>query len=343
MKVIVVKPHAHIKMDSDVYTDALTEAGIDVVNTHFENGRVLTDKKVDGADLIWCPYEQELQVGLFFKRNLNIPLVGHYEWVSPWRTMIDSPLNWGYEEKDVESFEKESQKWRNYYISLINLYKQADVKTSPTDYCFSTLKELGEINFEYKEKPYIIDDKLLEQFRIDNPEKSGILTIGRLVPHKRIHHIITALSMIDNPPTLKILGYGEEKDRLVKLAKELKVNIEFVGNGQNGEKAKYIQESEFLVTPCASLPLGEASLFKVPTIMYDNKNMIEKHGDMGIYVEDNNINALAEKIKEMIENPDELTKAGEKAYNVLISGKSGLCLSKDAVQRMIKIFEEAIK
>lgn len=345
MKIIIVKPHAHIKMDSDVYCDAIEKLGHKVVKAIFHNDRILLNDRIDNADIIWCPYEQEISTGIYMKERLNIPLVGHFEWCPPWRVGIDSPLKWGYRTiSDIENVEQLIPINKERYLYFINCYEKCDLKTTPTKYCLNTLSHLKDINTDgILIKPYIIDDELLLKYDKEYKKKNQILTIGRLVPHKRILHIIFALSKLKNPPLLKILGFGEEKQTLIEMAESRNVKIEFVGTGQEGDKVRHIKESLFLVTPCASLPAGEAALFKVPTIIYDIETIVQKHPDIGTFVKTNDIDELANKIQFYIDNPDEIKKDGEKYYNALISGNSGICLSKDGANKMIEIFEKVVK
>ena len=346
MKIAVVTFPADVKTDNDVFIEGLERAGHKVVKIIFDGRKIVEDvlkSELDEVDVVWAPYERENKVAVWLGEILNKPVVGHYELISPWRTLKEDPTKWGYDVDQLSTFELEKEKWIKYYKEEIYFYKKCDTITSPTEYCFNTVNNLEPVEKEWKEKPYIIDDKLLLKYKVDRAKKEDIITIGRLVPHKRIHHIIKALAKIENAPVLKIIGYGPEKEILQMLANELKVKIEFLGAGQQGHKAYVLQNSKLLVTPCASLPLGEASLFKIPTIMYDVETMIQKHGKMGVYVENNNIDALAEKIKYYLDNPEEANKEGKRSYDVLVNGETGLCLSEEATNRMIKIFSEAIK
>ena len=346
MKIIAVIPYGNIKMDSDVYCDALEKLGHTVVRVIFYNNKLIFSKDCKEADLIWCPYEQEIDKGLFLRDSLNIPVVGHYEWVPPWRVNTGSLSEWGYDNINeiVEETSKISTHRKNYEYWL-NCYEKCDLKTTPSSYCLNTIKSIRDINtYNIFEKPYIIDDQLLLKYKDDAiVKKNQILSIARLVPHKRISHVIKALSLVKNAPVLKIIGYGPEKIKLENLAEDLNVNVEFVGEGQSGDKAKFIQESLFLVTPYASLPAGEAALFKVPTILYDIEAHLTKHPNIGKYVKKDSIEELAKAIQDWIDNPSEVAKEGEKNYNNLINGSSGLNLSETAAKKMVKIFKKVIK
>lgn len=335
-----------IKTDTEVYFEGLRNLGHTVLEIIFEGTKAISEitvEKMKTADIIWCPYERETVVGVDLRKHFNIPLVGHYEWVPPWRVSPRNGLEWGYTKEEVEKIVN-TEGDVGYYKSLIPFYNSVDMKTISTKYCLDTVKALGAEDKNLRTKPYIIDDKLLLSKKDNNiKEENQILTIGRLVPHKRIHHIIRALALLDNPPLLKIIGYGPYNAELKKLISELGVSVSFAGFGQKGDKAIEIQKSLFLVTPCASLPCGEAALFKKPTLMYDNENMIEKHGNMGKYVKNNSIEELSKAIKYWLDNPEEVKKEGQNSYDKLINNESGLKTTKNACKEMIKIFEEVIK
>ena len=346
MNITVVVPNTDIKTDSIVYCEAFEKLGHTVNKVVLHNNKVISDKPLENSDVIWCPYEQEIEIGLFLKKYLKVPLVGHFEWCPPWRVGMESPEEWGYEKNQVSP--EEIRNFQKHYKRLIDNYKECDCRTIVNDYCYQTLKFLDETVKESGliYKPYIVDDTLLLQKKDYNlRKKNQILTIGRLVPHKRISHIIKALSIIRNKeivPLLKIIGYGPEENNLRKLADELNVKIEFVGRGDDGDKATHIQESMFLVTPCASLPAGEAALFKVSTIMYDVETIEEKHGDIGVFCKNNDIEELADCITDLI-TYDRYVSEGKRAYTQLMKGESGLCVSEVAAKKMITMFKTVIK
>jgi len=346
MNIIIIKGHnLGMRTDTEVFVDGLKRLGHIVFEMEYYGGRELftkfTKEDFKTADIVWCPYERELPIGVRLKEELNIPLVGHYEWVPPWRINSEKGLEWGYAPEEIKTIKFEGGK--SYYESLVPFYNKSDLKTTPTKYCFETVKALGAEEKNLRIKPYAVDDELLLSQKDDTIKKENqILTIARLVQPKKIHHIIKALSLIDNPPLLKIIGYGLYQPILKKLSKELDVKILFCGTGIDGNKAIEIQKSLFLVTPAASLPLGEAALFKVPTISYNNETGIEKHGNVGKYVELDNIEELSKAIKFWIDNPEEARKEGENSYNKIMNDETGLCTTENACKKMVKIFEEAL-
>ena len=351
MKIIVIKERNDFyKDDTDVYCEGFERAGhtikkieIKVIKGKIKNITPMNTEELKSYDVIWSPYGRGIIMANYLKSIIKKPVVGHCEWIPPWRVGADDITKWGYTENDRKDFDKSTiDAFKAYYRQVLDSFLKCDVKTTITDY---TLKTIIKLLFDdIEEKPYIIDDKLLLS-KVDKNIKTEnqILTIGRLEPHKRIHHIIEALSKIDNAPLLKIIGYGTRYENLLKLANKLNVKIKFMGKGQDGYKAEEMQKSLFLVTPVASLPVGEAALFKKATILYDVDNSIQKHGNLGHYVKTDDIEALSKTIKNWIEHPEIPKQIGQIAYQTLMDGKTGIRTTKDSVNRMVNIFKKVVK
>ena len=352
MNIIIIKPKSHIVMDSDVYAKGLQQMGHTVTHINIPpNAKSLTipcSRILKQADIIWCPYEQEIELGLWIKEKLNIPIVGHFEWIPPWRVGDGNVQDWGYSLEQTEQAKKDQPAFTENYIKLLSNYLRCDVLTSPTNYCLETLKRFHKFTDEelakIRTKPYIVDNDRIFRDEDKTIEKENhILTIGRLVPHKKIVDVVKALSLVKNAPLLKIIGYGEEKENINRVAIELGVNIEFIGVGENESKTREIQKSQFLVTPFASLPAGEAALLKTPTILYDHFNVKEKHGDIGRFVKFNDVTKLAVAIQDWVDHPEKAVIEGKKAYERIINNKSGLKIIAHACQEMLNIFKEALQ
>lgn len=97
------------------------------------------------------------------------------------------------------------------------------------------------------------------------------ITIGRLIPTKRIETLLYALSSLQTPYELIVLGEGEEKPRLITLATTLGVNAQFIGFDNN--PYKWIKNSDCFVfsSELEALPtvIIEALLLGIPIISSD--------------------------------------------------------------------------
>ena len=163
---------------------------------------------------------------------------------------------------------------------------------------------------------------------IGNPIKAGlpdalpvcrrkaIVTAARLRPQKNLTNLITAFAMLHKQHadySLEIYGNGEEKDKLIKLTKELgiekAVNFEgFVNNVDERiiDAAIYVCSSDY---EGISNSLLEALAMGIPCISTDcpvggSKQIIESMYN-GVLVPVNNSYALYEAMDYIIENPAE--------------------------------------
>jgi len=79
-------------------------------------------------------------------------------------------------------------------------------------------------------------------------EKMIALFIGRLNQQKNLHNAIKAVSHFKNV-RLNIIGSGELKDDLERLAKETGADVEFLGNKPHDELSAYINTANFCLFP----------------------------------------------------------------------------------------------
>ena len=88
------------------------------------------------------------------------------------------------------------------------------------------------------------------------PKRDQIIYVGRLVSYKNVDEIIKAISAIDNPPTLVIVGDGREKAGLIRLARDLAVDCTFMGWVTESDKWELIAESRLLILPSSQEGFG---------------------------------------------------------------------------------------
>ena len=101
-------------------------------------------------------------------------------------------------------------------------------------------------------------------------------------------------------------GGGEEKQKLVRLANQAKVNCEFKGNVNDQEKWIEIKKSMFMVFPTSfegfGMPPMEALYCEIPCICTDIPILKEVYQDKIEYFKENNVNDLCKKIEFLIKN-----------------------------------------
>lgn len=99
-------------------------------------------------------------------------------------------------------------------------------------------------------------------------DKETVLYVGRLCFQKNIHSLIHAVSLLQHPARLKIVGLGEDERELRELAENLGVEVEFLPFS-NDLKNIYLDAKVFcLPSRWEGFPnvLGEALSFGLPVV-----------------------------------------------------------------------------
>src|SRR3989449_8842631 len=87
-----------------------------------------------------------------------------------------------------------------------------------------------------------------------------VLAVGALLPNKNHHDLLEAMSLLREPPTLRIVGDGQEKGRLQSQARKLGVETEFDPLVTGEELCRLYEGSLFVVVPSLSEPFGMTAL-----------------------------------------------------------------------------------
>lgn len=173
--------------------------------------------------------------------------------------------------------------------------------------------------------------EIYKKIKTDKFKRPTICCIARLTPQKRVEDLIKALPLIKSKiPNIKckIIGDGEEKERLLDLGRELKLmdNIEFIGFVKNyDEVIRTLKSSHVFCLPSILEGFGivvvEAMASGVPFVCSDIAPLKEvtKNGQGGFLFKQENHKDLAEKILILFQN--------KKLYNQKV--KEGLKLVKN--------------
>ncbi|MEZ4823122.1 MAG: glycosyltransferase [Ignavibacteria bacterium] len=179
-------------------------------------------------------------------------------------------------------------------------------------------------------------------------EKNQFVYIGRLLKDKEVEILIRAFSQLDSikeDVRLTIVGDGPEMDSLKKLTKELgSNNIIFTGEILDEEQTgKWIYISDAFIMPGRlGLSVVHSFCFGTPVISQKKDGYFHgegvgyiKDGVNGFLIEDGNVNAISEKLSEIINNPEVTLVLKENAY---MTAKNDC-----SVERMLEGFEKAIE
>jgi len=137
--------------------------------------------------------------------------------------------------------------------------------------------------------------------------------VGRLMPAKGVHVLIEAFAALDGTPWLLIVGTGDERDTLERLAADLDVRerVVFAGNVAHSEVPRYLSAMDLMVLPSLKTkrfnePFGrvlvEAMACGVPVIGTTCGSIDLVVGDAGIIVPENEVGTLAAKIELVLGN-----------------------------------------
>lgn len=144
--------------------------------------------------------------------------------------------------------------------------------------------------------------------------------IGRLGQEKGVKTLLEAWRRLSKR-SLKIIGEGPDRKQLINIAETYKLgNVEFMGLIPHRDCINILQNAKFLVMPSEcyetfGLTIIEAFACGKPLIASKLGAMAEivEHGRTGLLFEPGNANDLAEKVRWMYENEDEVIRMGKNA------------------------------
>ncbi len=161
-------------------------------------------------------------------------------------------------------------------------------------------------------------------------KKCRFIFVGNLVSGKGVHILIEALASffkIENNFSLSIVGDGEDLDILSLLIQKKNLDhfVTFLGIKPHDEVQALMHESDCLVLPSFSEGISnvvlEAMASGLPVVASRLPGLREvvKEGETGFLVEPGDIEGLAKKLLEIIQNPEGRRKMGQNAYRNIVS------------------------
>jgi L-malate glycosyltransferase len=146
---------------------------------------------------------------------------------------------------------------------------------------------------------------------------------------------------------LLIVGKGSLLDKLQKIAQDLGIShiTTFVGAVPNAKVPAYLNEMDIFCVPSLQESFGvaavEASACELPVIVSNVGGLPEvvKDGETGFIVEPKNIQQLADRLYDLVINPELRMRLGKNGRNFVNSFYNW----EDNVERMVTIYENLIK
>ena len=162
-----------------------------------------------------------------------------------------------------------------------------------------------------------------------------ILAIGRLTKKKGFDQLILAVSKLERTTKkklqLKIYGEGSEKQYLSELIEKYKLHdyITLEGKKPHKELMVSLSNSSLLVVPSIELQddidgiptvIIEAMLMKVTVVAYDTASISEIviPNETGFLVPSNDVEALTQKLEQLIADESDLAIVKENAYQKVL-------------------------
>lgn len=186
-----------------------------------------------------------------------------------------------------------------------------------------------------------IDDVLIDS--VKGSKRSGLIYVGRLIPHKHVEDLLSILSKLSDLP-LQIIGQGSEGKKLINLVEKLNLNERVTFHGTVNDYKDVISKiksSKILVLPSTregfGLVLTEAMYCGTPVVAYESDGASEIIDDNinGYLIEQRNIEALKDKINYILSNQIEIDKIVLKAKEKV---KSNFLWSK-TVDNLINFYK----
>jgi glycosyltransferase involved in cell wall biosynthesis len=167
-----------------------------------------------------------------------------------------------------------------------------------------------------------VDDSYFVKRTIQKKDIPTILYVGRLTSQKNVPRLIEAYSLLKEKAQLRIVGDGEDRNKVEQLIKGLKLSsVTLVGTKSGKELIEEYKNADVLAVPSnkeggAPLVILEALATGLPVVVSDVYGIRELLGDTVLLVPDpspeNFANAL-EKVLSSVDLQQELScKAAEK-------------------------------
>lgn len=168
--------------------------------------------------------------------------------------------------------------------------------------------------------------------------RASILFVGRLQARKRIDALLRACAEMPEPrPRLVIVGDGQERQNLEKIAGEVFPSAEFIGARHGDELKPYFTEADLFVLPgTGGLAVQEAMSHGLPVIVAKGDGTQDDlvHTENGWQIPPGDDNALVSTMREALTDLSRLRKMGAESYRI-VSREINL-------EKMVEVFVEAL-
>lgn len=168
--------------------------------------------------------------------------------------------------------------------------------------------------------------------------------VGRLNPDKGVDLLLRATKLLDSQSfQVKIIGNGQDLDRLKALIEELEIGdrVEFLGSRSSKEILETVRSSLALIVPSRwQEPAGyvtlEASSVRTCSIVSRVGGLPEMAGDSNLFFDREDYKILAQQMQLCLDNPVKALERGNQAYHYVSENFT----SEKAVRELLEICQE---
>lgn len=199
------------------------------------------------------------------------------------------------------------------------------------------------------EKKLKVDPAKVKTIRERFKKRKIIFSLGRLVYYKGFEYLIEAARYLGDDYVILIGGEGPLEGKLKKLAKKGKGNVLFLGKIPEAELGNFYEACDLFCLPSVErteafgVVILEAFSFGKPVVAteipFSGVSWVNKHGETGFNVEPRNPQALAEAIREILENEKIYQSFSQNAY---LRWKENFTAEK-MLDRFLDLYQKVIK
>ena len=160
--------------------------------------------------------------------------------------------------------------------------------------------------------------------------------LGVMAPQDGVDFLLRAIDVLINQynrhdVTFRIIGSGDSLDDLKNLKEDLRLGAEVIFTGRVPDETlfNYLAASDVCVAPDPKNPLNDKSTMNKileymamskPIVSFDLKESRYSAGDAALYATPNNVQDFADKIIELLRDPERMDRMGKIGYERLKKG-----------------------
>lgn len=271
---------------------------------------------------------------------------------APALTLVRQPVLTSFYGRDASAYP------RAYGTGRYNVvFSQAECITAISEFTATQLVRLGAPPDKILVHPVssTISDIPLRERREAQDQPTALLSIARLAPKKGLEYAIRAVSILARwgyDVELIIAGEGSLRDELARLADDLDVRerVKLVGACNRDEVIRLLEAAHLFVLPSVTAPDGdtegmpialrEAQAAGLPVVTTEHAGNPEAivPGESGFLVPERDVDALAERLAYLIDNPDLWPEMGRKGREFVEANFDIEKLNR----RLVRIYEDVI-